>query len=82
MRNSHCGAAEMNLTSIHEDAGLTPGLDQWIRDLVLPQMQLRSHVVVAVAVAGSCSSDSTPRLGTSTCCVCGPRKQKKKKSQW
>ena len=26
----------MNLTSIQEDGGLIPGLDQWIKDLVLP----------------------------------------------
>ena len=33
---SHCGAAEMNLISIHEDVGLIPGLDPWVRDPVLP----------------------------------------------
>ena len=28
----------------------------------------------------SCSSNSTPSLGTTICCRCGPKKQKKKKS--
>ena len=29
------GAAETNLTGIHEDTGLIPGLNQWVKDLVL-----------------------------------------------
>jgi len=30
--SSHHGSAEMNLTSIHEDAVLIPGLTQWVKD--------------------------------------------------
>ena len=26
----------MNLTSIHEVSGSTPGLNQWVKDLALP----------------------------------------------
>jgi len=42
-------------------------------------MWLRSGVAVAVTEAGSCSSDLTPSLGTSICCRCGSKKEKKKK---
>ena len=34
-RSSHFGAAEINLTSIHGDGGLIPGLFQWVKDLIL-----------------------------------------------
>ena len=34
-RSSHCGTAEMNLTHIREDAGMIPGLSQWVKDPVL-----------------------------------------------
>ena len=73
-----------NPTSIHEDTGLIPGLDQWIRiwhccELWCRlQTQFGSHVAVAVVQADSYSSDLTPSLGTSVCCECGPKKTKTK----
>ena len=36
--NAHCGSAETNLISIHEDTGSNPGLSQWFKDLVLPSV--------------------------------------------
>ena len=34
---SHCGSVEMNPTSILEDVSSIPGLEQWVKDPVLPQ---------------------------------------------
>ena len=64
-----------NLTSVHEDSGLIPGLTPWVKHLAIPQAVVGSGIAVAVALAGSCSSDSTPRLGTSRSCRCGHKKK-------
>ena len=42
---------------------------------------LASGIGMAVAVAGSCSSDSTPSLGNSMCHRCDPKKQKQKEKK-
>ena len=34
-KSSHCGSAEMNPSSIHEDVGWSPGLTEWVKDLAL-----------------------------------------------
>ena len=39
-------------------------------------LKIPPHVAVAVALAGSCSSDWTPRLGPSICRGFGAKKQK------
>ena len=44
-------------------------------------MWLGSRIAVAVVYARGYSSDLTPRLGTSICHTCGPKKTKKKKKK-
>ena len=34
--SSHRGLGVMNLTKVHEDVGLIPGVTQWVKDLALP----------------------------------------------
>ena len=35
-RSSHCVSVVTNLTSMHKDEGLIPGLAQWVKDPKLP----------------------------------------------
>ena len=70
-------------TSIHEDVASIPGPAQWVcHELWCRlQRQLGSCVAVAVAKASSCSSDSTPSLGTSISWGYGPKRQKAKQNK-
>ena len=62
LRTQHC---------VCEDAGLIPGLTQWIKDLVYR----------AVVYACSCSSNLTPNLATSICLRHNYKRKKKEREK-
>ena len=72
--------AGTNLTTIHVDSSLIPGLAQWVKDLALAVSCGVAHRGGS-DLSGSYSSDLTPSLGISICCGCSPKKKKKKKRQ-
>ena len=64
-----------------EDLGSICGLTQWVKKLVLPQNAAQISCCYGCGTGLSCSSDSTPGLGTSTCHRWGCKKKKKKKKK-
>ena len=74
-----------NLTRVHEDAVLIPGLTQWVSTSIAGSCGIGHRcssdlvlVALAVAVANSSSCDLTPSLGTSIRHGYGPKEQNKK----
>ena len=72
-----------NLTSIHEDASLIPGLAQQIKDLAL--LQAAVQVADEAQIWNCCGCGIglwpqykfSPRSGTSICSTCGPKNKTK-----
>ena len=72
--SSHCGSAvETRLVSLASLSGL--------RVCIAVSCDVGSGIAVAMTQAGSCSSDSTPILGTSICRRCSPKRTERKEGK-
>ena len=79
--SSHGGPAVTNLTSIHEDVCLIPGLAQWVKDPALPCALVQVTDVAWIWCCGCgvgwrLQLQFSPSLGTSKCCGCSPKEIK------
>ena len=71
------------LHSVRENVGSIPVLARWVKFRCCCELWCRWKMQLgsSTAVAGSCSSVSTPGLGTSICCRCGSKKRERERER-